>query len=123
MMFAGSLMLASSGYIVESPAMPESPLMATLDAPVLAPATTPAGALPTVTAHGMGDSCFNSGMQSITQQIGTTLGTYSVCIPTGNRLTDTTNGVRAQTAANPLASSLYPSFSSGLSRGPHGSSS
>jgi palmitoyl-protein thioesterase len=50
------------------------------------------GAFPTVTAHGMGDSCFNSGMKEITALIGTTLGTYSVCIPTGNRLTDTTNG-------------------------------
>jgi palmitoyl-protein thioesterase len=50
------------------------------------------GAMPTVTAHGMGDSCFNAGMKQITQIIGTTLGTYSVCIPTGNRLTDTTNG-------------------------------
>ena len=50
------------------------------------------GAFPTVTAHGMGDSCFNSGMKEITSLIGTTLGTYSVCIPTGNHLTDTTNG-------------------------------
>ena len=58
------------------------------------PHTSPAGggAFPTVTAHGMGDSCFNSGMKEITALIGTTLGTYSVCIPTGNRLTDTTNG-------------------------------
>lgn len=50
------------------------------------------GAFPTVTAHGMGDSCFNSGMKEITELIGTTLGTYAVCVPTGNRLTDTTNG-------------------------------
>jgi len=50
------------------------------------------GALPSVTAHGMGDSCFNAGMKQITQIIGTTLGTYAVCVPTGNRLTDTTNG-------------------------------
>jgi palmitoyl-protein thioesterase len=50
------------------------------------------GAKPTVTAHGMGDSCFNSGMKQITQIIGDTLGTYAVCIPTGNVLTDTTNG-------------------------------
>ena len=40
----------------------------------------------------MGDSCFNAGMKEITELIGTTLGTYSVCVPTGNRLTDTTNG-------------------------------
>ena len=56
------------------------------------PAAAAAGALPTVTAHGMGDSCFNAGMKEITTLVGTTLGTYSVCIPTGNRLTDTTNG-------------------------------
>jgi len=40
----------------------------------------------------MGDSCYNPGMQSITQQVGATLGTYAICVPTGNRLTDTTNG-------------------------------
>ncbi|KAL1528540.1 hypothetical protein AB1Y20_009883 [Prymnesium parvum] len=51
-----------------------------------------ASPVPTVTAHGMGDSCFNEGMQEITSIIGSTLGTYSVCVPTGNRLTDTTNG-------------------------------
>lgn len=34
----------------------------------------------------------SGGMKDITKQIGTTLGTYAVCIPTGNRLTDTTNG-------------------------------
>ena len=50
------------------------------------------GAVPTVMAHGMGDSCFNRGMKDITAYVGDTLGTYSVCIPTGNRLTDTTNG-------------------------------
>jgi len=47
---------------------------------------------PTVTAHGMGDSCFNAGMKQITQIIGTQTTQYAVCIPTGNRLTDTTNG-------------------------------
>ena len=31
-------------------------------------------------------------MKDITKQIGTVLGSYAVCIPTGNRLTDTTNG-------------------------------
>ena len=46
---------------------------------------------PTVTAHGMGDSCFNSGMQEITQIVGNTTGGYAVCIPTGTKLTDTTN--------------------------------
>jgi len=31
-------------------------------------------------------------MQSITKAIGNALGTYATCVPTGNRLTDTTNG-------------------------------
>jgi len=51
------------------------------------------GAMPTAVGHGMGDSCFNPGMQQITQLIGTTLGTYSVCVPTGDtKAKDTTNG-------------------------------
>lgn len=49
--------------------------------------------LPTVTAHGMGDSCYNYGMKSITRMISTALGTYATCIATGDgRITDTTNG-------------------------------
>ena len=67
--------------------------LAKLDGPIVTPSEVPADALPTVTAHGMGDSCFNSGMKDITKQIGTLLGTYAVCVPTGdNVLTDTTNG-------------------------------
>lgn len=51
------------------------------------------GALPIVVAHGMGDSCFNSGMKSITKAAGSRVGTYSVCIPTGDGwLSDTING-------------------------------
>ncbi len=49
--------------------------------------------LPLVFLHGMGDSCFNNGMQSITEESGSYLGVYSVCIPTGDtRLQDTLNG-------------------------------
>jgi len=49
--------------------------------------------LPVVVAHGMGDSCFNPGMQSITKATGNRLGVYSTCIPTGgNWLTDTIDG-------------------------------
>jgi len=48
---------------------------------------------PTVTAHGMGDSCFNSGMQGITKMIGEETNQYAVCVPTGkNRMQDTNNG-------------------------------
>ena len=34
--------------------------------------------LPTVFMHGMGDSCFNPGMKSITAAVGTHLGKYFV---------------------------------------------
>ena len=51
------------------------------------------GKLPTVLMHGMGDSCFNRGMKSITKAVGNDLGSYSVCIPTGaNHSSDTDNG-------------------------------
>ncbi|GMH65302.1 hypothetical protein TrST_g9549 [Triparma strigata] len=50
-------------------------------------------ALPIVVAHGMGDSCFNSGMKSITKAAGAKVGAYSTCIPTGDsRIKDTING-------------------------------
>merc|ERR1712046_454011 len=51
------------------------------------------GALPIVTAHGMGDSCYNSGMKSITREAGNHVGVYSVCIPTGEGwIADTIDG-------------------------------
>jgi palmitoyl-protein thioesterase len=50
-------------------------------------------ALPTVTAHGMGDSCFNSGFQQLTASIAQQTGQYAVCVPTGDSATsDTANG-------------------------------
>lgn len=50
--------------------------------------------LPVVLAHGMGDSCFNEGMQHLTQHVSQLLGgVYTVCIPTGkNQQEDTKNG-------------------------------
>jgi len=49
--------------------------------------------LPLVFAHGMGDSCFNSGMKQITKLSGEHMGVDSKCIPTGNnRISDTNNG-------------------------------
>jgi len=49
---------------------------------------TPPGAknasLPIVVAHGMGDSCYNPGMKSITKAAGDRLGVYSTCIPTAS---------------------------------------
>lgn len=58
----------------------------------LSPLAT-ANTLPVVTAHGMGDSCFNAGMKSITKAAGDRLGVYSTCIPTGdNIISDTLNG-------------------------------
>ena len=51
------------------------------------------GRLPVVMAHGMGDSCFNSGMQNIVEHTGSLLGVYSTCIPTGkDQREDTNNG-------------------------------
>jgi palmitoyl-protein thioesterase len=73
--------------------MAESPLAAI--APVIVdPESTSEGSyLPTVVAHGMGDSCYNAGMKSITKGIGTKTGEYSVCFGTGNNVvTDTING-------------------------------
>ena len=50
-------------------------------------------ALPIVTAHGMGDSCFNSGMKTITEHIASLTQSYGRCIPTGENLhDDTING-------------------------------
>ena len=48
---------------------------------------------PVVVAHGMGDSCFNSGMKSITKAAGAKLGVYSTCVPTADGwLMDTIDG-------------------------------
>ena len=46
--------------------------------------------LPVVFAHGMGDSCFNEGMQYITNKTGNMLGVYATCIPTGDSQSDDT---------------------------------
>ena len=52
-----------------------------------------ANALPIVTAHGMGDSCFNAGMKSVTEAAGKRVGAYAVCVPTAdNRVGDTIDG-------------------------------
>lgn len=50
--------------------------------------------LPVVFAHGMGDSCFNSGMQHIGDHTSELLGgVYVTCVPTGDTQSeDTTNG-------------------------------
>ena len=67
-----------------------SPLAAVAREVVAPPTHTKAGAnaLPIVTAHGMGDSCFNSGMKSVTAAAGKRVGAYAVCVPTA----DTTVG-------------------------------
>jgi len=71
-----------------------SPL-ATIAREVSMPTHTKAGAnaLPIVTAHGMGDSCFNAGMKSVTAAAGKRVGAYAVCVPTAdNRVGDTIDG-------------------------------
>merc|ERR1711935_379281 len=51
------------------------------------------GTVPLVVAHGMGDSCFNPGMMSITKAAGNRLGVYSTCIPTAKtQIGDTIDG-------------------------------
>jgi hypothetical protein len=52
---------------------------------------TVAARLPIVLAHGMGDSCYNGGMQHVTQLLSDWLGVYAVCIPTGGSHSDDTN--------------------------------
>jgi palmitoyl-protein thioesterase len=48
---------------------------------------------PTVLSHGMGDSCYNSGMQSITNRVESLTHQYATCVPTGDNLhEDTLNG-------------------------------
>lgn len=50
-------------------------------------------AYPFVFGHGMGDSCFNGGMKSITKNVGEHAGVYSTCVPTGDHwITDTIYG-------------------------------
>eukprot|EP01059_Diplonema_ambulator_P027495 TRINITY_DN456_c0_g2_i1.p1 TRINITY_DN456_c0_g2~~TRINITY_DN456_c0_g2_i1.p1 ORF type:complete len:330 (+),score=81.96 TRINITY_DN456_c0_g2_i1:47-991(+) len=51
------------------------------------------GRLPTVTAHGMGDSCFNRGFKHVTEAIANATGSYAVCIPGApNEPEDTLSG-------------------------------
>merc|ERR1712093_136388 len=77
--------IRESGLAAIAPVMSDSALLEIADAPT--------NGLPTVVAHGMGDSCFNPGMKSITQAIGQKTGAYSVCVPTGDtQPTDTING-------------------------------
>merc|ERR1711871_936087 len=55
--------------------------------------TNSTSTVPLVVAHGMGDSCFNPGMKSITQASGNHLGVYSTCIPTADsHIMDTIDG-------------------------------
>jgi len=60
---------------------------------VKGPAVVDQAVLPTIVAHGMGDSCFNSGMIKFTSHISSLTSTYAKCIPTGStQHTDTNNG-------------------------------
>lgn len=52
----------------------------------VAPAT-----VPIVLAHGMGDSCFNGGMQHVTKLMTEWMGVYAVCVPMGGSQADDTN--------------------------------
>merc|ERR1712125_36287 len=71
----------------------ESPLVAKMKEMQVQDVQGKTDALPTVTAHGMGDSCWEPGFHSVTKQIGARTGSYARCVPTGgNILTDTVNG-------------------------------
>lgn len=57
--------------------------------------------MPVVFAHGMGDSCFNDGMQHITAHVASLLNVYAACIPTGkDQREDTNNGYFLNMNAN-----------------------
>ena len=96
-------------------------------AALVAPAAAAAAPPPIVVAHGMGDSCFNRGMKSITELAGDTVGVYAVCVPTGDTwLKDTLNGFlldmdssvdvfAAAVRADPQLSGGFSAF--GLSQG------
>jgi len=69
------------------------PMVQEIAMPTLEAVAASGNGLPTVVGHGMGDSCFNRGMKSITKGIANKTGTYATCIPTGgNVLSDTING-------------------------------
>jgi palmitoyl-protein thioesterase len=72
----------------------ESPLSVKLQEMPVGTVSAAAGtALPTVTAHGMGDSCWEPGFASVTRAVAKRTGSYAKCIPTGNNiLSDTING-------------------------------
>lgn len=89
--------------------------------------STAANPLPLVVTHGMGDSCFNPGMKSVTQASGNRLGVYATCIPTADHwITDTIDGFlksmdksvdtfAAKVRADPKLANGFDAF--GLSQG------
>ncbi|EOD36822.1 hypothetical protein EMIHUDRAFT_426418 [Emiliania huxleyi CCMP1516] len=82
---------ALAAELSESPLAAIAPTFALPDVAPTDPAA--AGDLPIVVTHGMGDSCFNPGMQSVVALAGKTLGVEAVCVPTGdNQASDTING-------------------------------
>jgi len=88
--------LAMNNEVEAARQIRESPLaaiMPNITVPEFNPYANATTAMPLVVAHGMGDSCFNPGMKSVTQAAGNHLGVYSTCIPTGsNDIMDTIDG-------------------------------
>jgi len=79
-------------HIQESPLVAKVAQMEVLDVPA-DELLGESGVLPTVTAHGMGDSCFEPGFHSVTKLIAKHTGSYARCVSTGsNIITDTING-------------------------------
>jgi len=44
--------------------------------------------LPVAMFHGFGDACANSGMASLTKEVGKSLNTYTSCVEVGNGASD-----------------------------------
>merc|ERR1711934_257922 len=88
--------LAMNNEVEAARQIRESPLaaiMPNITVPEFNPYANATTAMPLVVAHGMGDSCFNPGMKSVTQAAGNHLGVYATCIPTAdNWISDTIDG-------------------------------
>lgn len=73
--------------------LPSAAVVAPAPAGTAAAGTAAAVTYPTLLAHGMGDSCFNAGFESLVADVANYTQQYAVCVPTGRgRVADTVNG-------------------------------
>ena len=66
------------GLVEELVASPIAAIAQEVEVPAVRRTLAATDNLPIVAAHGMGDSCFNSGMKSVTEAAGAEMGVYSV---------------------------------------------